>query len=337
MSGGIGMMRNVLHIVEVLVMQLAEAPQQTGHDNKENEGYCYIHCFSFKYFKFKFSAKLTNFFWLNKRFLSFFTNFADIILQALPQSCFGIQFDTHSDNWSKKNYEAMAYGKWIGGFLGWMAAGRSELWQVLRWALFSTVRSLRAMAMRTSSQGGRYTNSGTYGNGGRYANSGAYGSYTAQERQEEQRNSFRFSLLVLASYIIRADGKVMHSEMNVVRAFLRNNFGEAAVSEGEQILLKLFDQQKQLGMTEFRSAVMSSCRQLRQYMPYEQRLELLHFLVLIAQADGVVSSGEVNALRECAAELGMDASDLDSMLNLNDASHLARCCLQSARCLSFGY
>lgn len=32
-----------------------------------------------------------------------------------------------------------------------------------------------------------------------------------------QRNSFLFSLLVMASYIIRADGKIMHSEMEFVR------------------------------------------------------------------------------------------------------------------------
>ena len=39
--------------------------------------------------------------------------------------------------------------------------------------------------------------------------------YTQQERErmqyEGQRNSFLFSLLSLASYIIRADGRVMHS------------------------------------------------------------------------------------------------------------------------------
>ena len=36
-----------------------------------------------------------------------------------------------------------------------------------------------------------------------------------------QRNSFLFSMLVMASYIIRADGRIMHSEMEYVRNFLR--------------------------------------------------------------------------------------------------------------------
>lgn len=61
-----------------------------------------------------------------------------------------------------------------------------------------------------------------------------------------QRNSFLFSMLVMASYIIRADGRIMHSEMEFVRRFLRSTFGEAAVGEGERILLNLFEQRKQM-------------------------------------------------------------------------------------------
>lgn len=38
-----------------------------------------------------------------------------------------------------------------------------------------------------------------------------------------RRNSFLFSMLVMASYIIRADGRIMHSEMEFVRRFLRMN------------------------------------------------------------------------------------------------------------------
>lgn len=76
--------------------------------------------------------------------------------------------------------------------------------------------------------------------------------YDEGRMYEGQRNTFRFSLLVLASYIIRADGRVMHSEMNLVRQWLRTNFGEAAVGEGEEILRKLFDQQKRLGAAEYR-------------------------------------------------------------------------------------
>lgn len=111
----------------------------------------------------------------------------------------------------------------------------------------------------------------------------------------------------------------MHSEMNLLRQWLRNNFGQNAVDDGEQIILKLFEQQKLLGHSEFRSMVMGSCEQLRQIMSYEQRLQLLNFLVMIVQADGVVATAEVNALRECTLALGLSETDLNSMLNLQDA------------------
>ncbi len=185
-------------------------------------------------------------------------------------------------------------GKWIGGFLGMITAGP-----------LGALAGFVLGAIFDSSVDAVNTNGGE--------------AYTQQHMAEGERNTFRFSLLVLASYIIKADGKVMHSEMNVVRNWLRVNFGEVAVSEGEDILMKLFEQQKRLGAAEYRSAVMSSCRQLQQYMPYEQRLQLLNFLAMIAQADGVVTPQEILALKECAVGLGLSEADVDAMLNLKDA------------------
>ena len=220
-------------------------------------------------------------------------------------------------------------GKWIGGFLGMMVAGPlGAIAGFVLGSLFDKGSSENQQFIDNDN----YNSNGTYGNGtygssygnGTYGSSygsGPYGGYqTQQQMYEGQRNTFRFSLLVLASYIIRADGKVMHSEMNLVRQWLRVNFGEASVSEGEEIMKRLFNEQKRLGMPEFRTAVLSSCRQLRQIMPYEQRLQLLSFLVNIAQADGMVVTEEVSALREIATDLGLSEADLDSMLNLHDAS-----------------
>ena len=203
------------------------------------------------------------------------------------------------------------YGKWIGGFIGLIAGG--PLGALAGFALGSLLDEGSEDVQRT-----KYNSSGHHSS--TYSSSQSQPHYHSRTRyEEEQRNAFRFSLLVLASYIIRADGRVMHSEMNLLRQWLRNNFGQNAVDDGEQIILKLFQQQKLLGHSEFRSMVMGSCQQLRQIMSYEQRLQLLNFLVMIAQADGVVATAEVNALRECTLALGLSENDLDSMLNLQDA------------------
>ena len=140
--------------------------------------------------------------------------------------------------------------------------------------------------------------------------------YTREQVYQGQRNSFLFSLLVLASYIIKADGKVMHSEMELVRNMLRQNFGDAARQQGDDILRKLFDEQKRIGASQFRQTVADCCQQIARNMDYSQRLQLLNFLVLISQADGRVDATEVTAMKECAQWMSMNTDEVDSMLGM---------------------
>ena len=130
------------------------------------------------------------------------------------------------------------------------------------------------------------------------------------------RHQTSVSLLVLASYIIKADGKVMHSEMEFVRQMLRQNFSDEASREGDSILRKLFDEQKRVGMQAFRKTVADCCVQIARNMDYSQRLQLLNFLVMIAQADGSVPQSEITALKECAQWMRMSADEVDSMMGL---------------------
>ena len=75
----------------------------------------------------------------------------------------------------------MGYGKWIGGIVGFMAGG--ALGALAGYAIGSLFD--KSVENKESDS----FNSGGYGNQ-------AYG----------HRNSFMFSLLVMASYIIKADG-----------------------------------------------------------------------------------------------------------------------------------
>ena len=137
-----------------------------------------------------------------------------------------------------------------------------------------------------------------------------------QRAAQGQRNSFLFSLLVLASYIIKADGRVMHSEMETVRRTLSQNFGPAASQQGDEILRRLFDEQKRVGAPAFRKTVADCCRQMAQNMDYAQLMQLLNFLVMIAQADGRVDPTEVTAMKECAQWMQMSADEIDSLLGM---------------------
>ena len=195
----------------------------------------------------------------------------------------------------------MAIGKWIGGIVGFMSGG--PLGALAGIVLGGVLDSMLDAVNTPETQG---TFGGAQG----------FGETYAHQQQQGQRNSFLFSMLVLASYIIKADGKVMHSEMELVRNVLCQNFGEAARMQGDEILRRLFDEQKRIGFSQFRQTVMDCCRQIAQNMDYSQRLQLLNFLVMIAQADGHVDAAEVTAMKECAQWMSMSADDVDSMLGL---------------------
>ena len=205
----------------------------------------------------------------------------------------------------------MAAGKWIGGIIGWMAGG--PLGALAGYLLGSLFESGLDSVNNPD-------NAGTFGYGSGRSSFQDYQQAYRQAYQQRQaqgnRNSFLFSLLVLASYIIKADGKAMHSEMETVRQMLRQNFGDVAVSQGNDILARLFEEQKRQGWSQFKLTVSDCCSQINHQMDYSQRLQLLNFLVIIAQADGHVDPTEVTTLKECASWMGLSTSEVDSMLNL---------------------
>lgn len=206
----------------------------------------------------------------------------------------------------------MASAKWIGGFLGLLSGG--PIGALAGFVLGSLFDNL-------SSDNGFTESYDTSYSGGSYPNSDDYDNDAAISRGT--RNGFLFSLLTLASYIIKADGKIMHSEMEAMRQFLRLNFGEMAVQQGEQIMRQLFERQKQVDATQpgtYRTTIIDCCHQLRSVLNEAQRLQLLALLVSLAKADGNVATEEVNALREITLELGLSEAEMNSMLGLGSTS-----------------
>ncbi|WP_177865418.1 TerB family tellurite resistance protein [uncultured Bacteroides sp.] len=194
----------------------------------------------------------------------------------------------------------MGYGKWIGGIMGFMTMG--PLGALAGFA----IGSLFDKSVAAQNEMGETS-----------------GTYTQEDIYAGQRNSFLFSMLVMASYIIRADGRIMHSEMEFVRQFLRVNFGANAVDEGERILLNLFEQRKQMERNDpsaFRRTIQECGAQIAANLTYEQRLQLLDFLVKIAQSDGNVCQAEIDALKEVAQSMQLSLQEVDSMLNLKGDS-----------------
>ena len=169
----------------------------------------------------------------------------------------------------------MGLGKWIGGSLGWIVLG--PLGGILGFIIGALIDSSTDVpADRAQGSSGRTNDT------------------------QGDRNSFLLTMLVLAAYIIRADGRVMHSEMELVRNFLRQNFGELAVKQGNDILLRIFDEEKRQGRNGFRSTIRQACSEAVLHLDYS----------------GHVDNVEIAALKEVAGWMQMSASEVDSMLHL---------------------
>lgn len=204
----------------------------------------------------------------------------------------------------------MGAARWIGGILGAMTMG--PIGALAGYAL-GRILEKSFDTEKIESRHGEYA--GSAGRGEAYDNT----EYEARG----QRNGFLFSMLVMASYVIKADGKIMHSEMEYVRRFLRTTFGTLAEQEGEQILLRLFEQRKKMEAVNpnaFKNTIRDCGRQIAENVTYEARLQMLDFLVEIAKADGHIAPEEIAALREVCEAMGMSASEVDSMLSLSGDS-----------------
>ncbi len=114
---------------------------------------------------------------------------------------------------------------------------------------------------------------------------------------------FAFSLLVLSATVMRADGKVMKSELDYVKRYFTQNFGAAKSAEMVKALREVLEQ-------DF--SVRQVCLQIRANMSHPMRLQLLQYLFGIAEADGKVDAAETRVLQTIATYLGISPKDFGS-------------------------
>ena len=134
--------------------------------------------------------------------------------------------------------------------------------------------------------------------------------------QQTRRDSFLFSLLLLSAHVVAADDRIMHSELEYVRGNIRRNYGEAAVTQANDILNRLFQRRKTMTREQWQQEIIACCRQLCQILGVAERRQLLAFLCEIARADGNVADVEVDVLHQLAVNLRLQAEEVDQLLNL---------------------
>jgi DnaJ like chaperone protein len=112
------------------------------------------------------------------------------------------------------------------------------------------------------------------------------------------------SMVVLIAALMKADGTVTRSELENVKNFFTRQFGAV---KAQQLLVVLRDVLKR------DIPVHQVCMQIRQHMAHPVRLQLMHYLVGLAHADGRVDRAEYDLLKRIAHDLGINDKDLGSL------------------------
>lgn len=120
----------------------------------------------------------------------------------------------------------------------------------------------------------------------------------------EEKRDFNVTLLVLSAAVMKADGEVKRSELDYVKRFFLENFGQERAEKSIRMLRDILDKDYNL---------YDVSRQVGQYMDYSSRLQLLHYLFGIAAADGDVSSAEIGVIHTISMNMGISEMDYQSI------------------------
>lgn len=171
------------------------------------------------------------------------------------------------------------FAKWIGGGLGWALGG--PIGALLGFAIGTMVDETSVQIQKAGPEFSRKT-----------------------YRHHTTATDFTMSLLVLSAAVMKADGKVMKSELDYVKQFLSQQFPAREVQRVLPILKEIL--QKEIQLREV-------CAQIRYNMEHPLRLQLLHYLFGIARADGAVTETEARTIEQISGYLGINPSDFESI------------------------
>lgn len=170
------------------------------------------------------------------------------------------------------------YSKWVGGGLGWFLGG--PLGAVFGFMVGSLVDGTRVSSQETIYRGRTYRTTA---------------------------GDFSMSLLVLVSAVMKADGKVVKSELDYVKRFFVKQFGEETATEAVFMLRDMLNKTV---------PVADVCRQISMNMEYTSRLQLMHMLFGISGADGSYHPEELRMIKTISGYLNISSRDYESISNM---------------------
>ena len=128
---------------------------------------------------------------------------------------------------------------------------------------------------------------------------------TREGQTGTQSGDFEIALLILSSSVIKADGKVVQSELDYVRGYFVQMYGKDRANQAFKLFKEIINNQD--------VSIRQVSMQIAHHMDHASRLQLIHFLFGIAKADGHVSSEEVVMIKTISGYLYVSQNDFSSI------------------------
>ena len=125
----------------------------------------------------------------------------------------------------------------------------------------------------------------------------------------DNKTAFEISLLILSSVVIKADGKVLKSELEYVKKFFTNTFGTKKSNE----YFRMFNN---LNKQDYSSKLRQVCLQLNSHINHSSRLEIIHFLFGVSAADNEILPNEVEQIKRIATYMNINSYDFESIQSM---------------------
>lgn len=129
--------------------------------------------------------------------------------------------------------------------------------------------------------------------------------------QRTTAGDVRVSIVVLIACVIKSDGRVLKSEINYIKPFLLKTFGEAGAKQALLLLKELLKQDID---------AKAVAQQIGQHINYSTRLELVHLLLAVANADGELHELELEIISSISMNMSVQDADYQSILALYQRS-----------------
>ena len=170
-----------------------------------------------------------------------------------------------------------------------MAGWSKWLWGGLGWAMFGPMGGIMGYALGSMSENSQ----------GFHSNYQGYSGGTPT-----QAGDFGAAMLILFAAVMKADNELKKTELEFVKKFFVQQFNIQYAQDRMRLFREILKQDLPLR---------DVCLQIKTYMDHPARLQMIHILFGLSQADGHVHPLEVKMIHTISGYIGISGKDFDSI------------------------